>query len=340
MNFVALVLGLAVLGAGAGFEALAIWILWTDTGWSSLAGALAGHIAAAGLCAEGLRIRSRPLDAEARRMMYSTGWVIGLCFVLFGPFVCIFLAMTSAKTRRGHVTTESLEQQRSKAAAAAQERRRAAQQLDAGLEAIVDALKDRSPEVRIAAIDALRGDESKQAVKVLSFSRENTVYDVRMRAVEGLAKISKDFGDRISAAKKALEADPNSGDRNADLAHLCLEYGGLGIEDDKMARMYVEDAIRFAEAAIAVGTNSRQVRLDLARGLRLVDRYEEAESIYRQLADEDATDADALIGIPECRFRMNQFASLPSICRWVLRQGGQKLDEASTAALKFWIQAR
>ncbi|MHB8877067.1 MAG: HEAT repeat domain-containing protein, partial [Myxococcaceae bacterium] len=260
---------------------------------------------------------------------------------LFGFIGCLLLALG----RHGAVRVAlqrglSLEQRRAPARAAALEQKRAEQQVGSDLDSIVDALKDRDKKVRIAAIDALKGDSSADAVRILAKSRDNTVFDVRMRAVEGLARIAKQYGDRIAGLKNELQKDPQSPELHRRLADLAVTYGGLGIEDPSSARALFETAVKHAQvAAQSDGVDRRLGMLVLARAWRELGKDDRAEKVYRELLETDPHDCEALVGVAATQFGQRNFSDLHSTCRWVLRQAGQKLDAANAGALKFWVRA-
>jgi hypothetical protein len=329
---------LVLLGANA-LEAAAAVMIVRGPSAAAWIGVAAAHVAAAGLSAEGVYLRRRATSKAGSTLgLYQAGWLIGLAFPLFGPAAVLLLSLSLPEPKPEIAALESLEEQRSRAASAALERRRGEQQLDRGLEAIVDALEDRDPRRRIAAIDALTGDASPRAAKILADARENTVFDVRVRAVQALAKLTKEHGDRLGAAKKLLAADPRSPEKNREVAALCFDYAALGVEDAKMSRMLFEQARLHAETAAALGDDSRGTMLVLARALGELDRHEEAEAIYRNMLIADDRDAGALMGVVESQFARRAFALLPLTSRWVLHQAGSALDQAATDSLKFWMR--
>ena len=297
----------------------------------------AAHVAASGFCAEGLRLRAP--DPEVGASMYRAGWLLGLGFPLFGVLICLVMATYRHRGQSRGVDAESLEKRRSRAARAALEKRRTQQQLGAGIDAIVDALKDRDAKVRVAAVDALRDESSKRAVKFLSRSRTNTVFDVRFRAVESLNRISKEHGDRIAKAKKEWAEDPSSPELHGKLAGLCLEYGLLGLENQTTRTMLLEQAVEHAAAAVELGDGDRAAALTHGTALRELDRLDEAELCYRQLLARNKFDVEAGLGLLEVQFLRKDLAALPDTCRQLLRHAGPALDPATIDALKLWIRS-
>ena len=268
------------------FEAVALMLLAQDGGPRAYLGAFASHIAAAGFGAEALRRHYGPL-------MY-VGWAVGLIFPIFGPIGIIAIATAPARRTRSRT---SAEQRRRAAAHAELEKRRAEQQVDGKLGALVDALHDRDADVRVAAIDALGRDTSREAVKVLSAARDNTVYDVRVRAVEGLQRISQHFADHITTARLALRETPRSILLNSQLARLCLDYAQTGIEDEAVVNVYLSEAAERARDAIVLGRVDEDVHLILAKALRLMGDPAGAEAIYRELTEGGGGSKEAVLGV-------------------------------------------
>lgn len=334
MRFLPYVLSAALLAGAVALEALGVWLLTQGF----VLGFGAAHVGAAGLCGEGLYHRGHALGEEARRRLCATGWLIGFFVPPFGPLAAVGLALLQVTSGSRPPAALSQEKRREKAAQAALERKRQQQQFGSGLDAIVDALKDRDAKVRVAAMEALQGDDSAQAVKLLSESRDNTVFDVRIRAVEGLARISKQYNDRISAAKKAVAATPDAPARHVELAKLCLTYGGLDVEDAEVRKGLLELAVTHARRGYELAPDDRTHGLLLADALRACARFREAEEVYRQLVQLDNADVEALMGVVETQFLQKNLAKLPDTCRWVLQRIGHLLDDESAESLKFWVR--
>jgi hypothetical protein len=271
--------------------------------------------------------------------LYRAGWLLGLLLPVVGPAAAALLGLLLPRPRAESAPASSEEEQRRSAAEAARERRRGEQQVDRSLPALVDALKDRDPKVRLAAIDALAGESSKRAAKLLADARDNTLFDVRVRAVQSLARLSKEHGERLAAAKKALAFDPRSSALNSEVARLCLDYALLGVEDAATSRLLLEQARVCARAALETGEDDREPALYAARAANELGHHEEAESAYRTLLRRNANDAEALLGVAESQFARRAFALLPLTCRWVLRQAGRTLDDTAVDALRFWVRA-
>jgi tetratricopeptide (TPR) repeat protein len=329
--------GLMVLALAVVLEAMGAYMLFKGAQGIEYVGAIAAHLAAAGASAEGLALRQAGFSRGKGTGLYLAGWMLGLLFPIVGPLAALLLALVLPRPKRG-LPGESLEERRARAAMLAREKKRDEQQLGEGLDAIVDALKDRDPKVRLSAIDAIAGDSSKRAAQILADARENTVFDVRVRAVQALASMSKAHGERLAAAKKALLADPDSPAKYREVARLCLEYADLGVEDPTMTRLLLEQARHHAQTAIDLGGEDKETALLLARVASALGSFEEAESVYRRILRDDARDTDALLGIAEAQFARRDFALLPLTCRWVLHQAGSKLDESAIESLAFWLR--
>ena len=330
------VAGFALLVGAIGFEVVAVWLLATADGGLDLVGAVMAYVAAANCSAEGLALRFFAYGRVVQTSMLRAGWLLGLALPIFGPLVSLLIAVRPLGGIGQHGTPGSMEAERRRAAATALERRRHQQEVGAELNAIVDALKDRDKSVRIAAIDALRGDTSPEAVRILSQSRDNTMFDVRMRAVEGLGRISKDYSDKMAAVRAQLETSADDSRLHLQLADLCLTYGRLGIEDEHMTRGFYDRSVRHAQVARKLGAG-RQAALVLAGALRELKDYEGVEGVYRDLLRQDESDPDALLGIAESQFLRRDLKALRDTCRWVLQQAGNKLDSTKIQTLRFWL---
>lgn len=330
------------LAVAALLEGVAVFVLHVhpDDRLAAI-GALLAHVASVGWCGEALRLRAMGRDAAGRGSFHAMGLLVGAVPV-FGVVSAALLTLGRLRAPGKAAAQKglSLEQRRAQAMAAAQEERRAEQQVGADLDSIVDALKDRDKKVRIAAIEALRGDTSVDAVRVLARSRDNTVFDVRMRAVEGLARIAKQYNDGIAALRASLATDPQSPELHRKLAEQAVTYGGLGLEEPQTNRSFFELAVKHAQAAVELGgDDGRAASLILARAWRQLGQYGRTERVYRELLESDEHDVEALVGVAEAQFLQGNFTDLRSTSRWVLRQAGQRLDTATTFALKFWIRA-
>lgn len=323
-------------------ELVAIWMLASGpAGAFEVAGVFALHLGAGGLCAVGLALRPGPdpgPDPERTASLAGVGGLIGLAFPGFGPLACLALSIVAPEGGRAEVPAESLELRRRRAAMGANERKRATQQLGAGIDALVDALKDRDAKVRVAAIDALKDAESPAAIKLLAQARTNTIFDVRIRAVERLGKISSAWSDRLADARAAWSANPTEPGPNRRLASLLVECGELGIESPEASRQFFVQAVQHAQAALDAGDDDREVLLALASALARTERWAAAEAVYRLLADRDDHDLPALLGLAEMQFLRQDLRALPLTCRWVFRQLGGKLEPEVADTLKLWSQ--
>ena len=315
-------------------ELLAVARLWGGgAGIGPYVGSALLHIGAAGLCAHALSLRVNAPDLATR--LFQTGWVVGFAVPIFGPLGCVVLWLSGVSPRKV-VGGLSREQARSHAAAAALERKRGEQQLGAGIDALVDALKDRDARVRVAAIDALKDDTSRDAVKLFAHSRNNTVFDVRVRAVEGLGRIAKQWSDRLADARAEWTRAPAEAEANRKLAAICLEYAGLGLEGAELARDFYAQAVRHAETSLASGWD-RDSALTLATALSHLDRFEEAEAVYLELCRAGGDDATVLLGVAQMQFARQDLRSLPLTCRQLARRGGRS-NPTFAEALKLWVR--
>lgn len=318
-----------------------VWLLHHGTGIMTALGLAAGHLAAAGLSAEGLALRSPPASgAGGDGGLFRTGWLLGLAFPIFGPPAALLVGLIFPRTDRPMRFTASMEALRHQAAQAALERRREQQQLGRSLDAIVDALKDRDPKLRLAAVDALARERSPRASKLLADARENSVFDVRVRAVQALARIAKEHGDRLAEAKKALAAEPRALSRHAEVAALVFEYARLGVEDSRMVRHLLAEARAHAEAAVALGDESPRTLNLLGGALNALGLHEEAEAVFRRRLLAGPHDHEALLGVAEAQFARRAFGLLPLTSRWVLQQAGPNLEREAVASLRFWVRDR
>jgi tetratricopeptide (TPR) repeat protein len=321
-----------LLAAATGLTALA-WSVLLGAHPNSVATAAGLHVAATALAAEGMYARGQIIGLSTARALFGVGWFFGLILPGIGPLVAV--ALVTARNRKGHAG-RSLEELRGEASRAVREDRRRAQQVDASLDAVVDALKDRRKEVRIAAIEAASAEDSPEAVRLLSDARENTVFDVRMRAVESLARISKEHGERIAAARAAVEADPESRDSRCALADHCLRYAELGLESDEIVRGLLEEARGHAHQVWEIDNANRRAGLLLAKVYGALGEPAAAEEVYRRLVNMDDTDPVPLLGVAACQFERRDLDALPVTCRFIIRQAARGLDPPTLDVLRFW----
>lgn len=327
------VVALCLQGIGIVAEVAAMVAVWsTPTAWWIAASA---HVAASGLSSEALRLRVGGRDPDLARTMAQAGWLMGFGFPFFGVIGCAILALRRVPDR-ADATVESLEASRSRAAQEAREARRAEQTIGAGIDAIVDALGDRDASVRVAAIDALRGQSSRRAVQILSDARENTVFDVRVRAVEGLERISQEHGERIAALRAAWKAAPEDPEQNRRLAEALYEYYELELEDPQMRRQLLDQAIDHARAAARGG--DRQAALLLGAALLARGDAAASEAVYRELLAQRGFDVEAFQGLARAQFRRKDFSAVAQTARWGLRHGAT-VDPALREALTVLLAA-
>ena len=269
--------GLAFLLFGLSVLLTVFWVRSLALNGLPWWGCLLAHIGASGLASESVGFRmSRELawyPSEVRR----SAWLLSLGFPFFGLLIVgywLFFPPTLEGT--GHA--ESLQSQRARAAGAAHEARRAEQELGSAIESIVDALSDRDPQVRIAAIDSLRGQTSQTAVKILKEARENSIFDVRVRAVEALGRVSKHFGDKLGDLRKQLEKDEGDPNVNYQLAATLLEYNNLKLEAAQMSKPLLKQALNHASTA---ADNGQPLAKELMGKLMLnLGDYEGAEALF------------------------------------------------------------
>jgi tetratricopeptide (TPR) repeat protein len=298
--------------------------------------AAAAHLFAAGLAAEALWLRGHGAPPALRASLLRGAWFLCLAFPVVGVVGCAVLTLRAPVAQQPGARAESLEAARSRAAAEARERRRKEQDIGADVDSLADALTDRDVRVRIAAVDALRGQRSPRAVRLLADARDNTVYDVRIRAVEGLGRISGEYGDRINTARRALERHPRAPVRHHELAALLLEYANLKLEEAEINRSILEEAVRHARSAIEHGHPGCDSRLVLGHALLELGDFTGAEQVFRGAIDLFGFDRRAFAGLAQAQFLRKDFDALSRTSRWVLRQS-RDLEASVRDAVHTWV---
>jgi hypothetical protein len=277
------------------FEALALFELATGapvTAWLL-------HLAAAGLLAEALHTR-----AQGRGLVLA--WFFAVVFPIFGVLAGVVVLLRAGRPGK-QVTGESREQLRGRAADAALEGLKRAHRVGADLVPLAEALRDRDPLVRVAAVDALRDEDAPWAVRLLQRARDNEVYDVRFRAVEALGRISTRRLDEIAAARRALP----SPDAHRRLATLCFDYADLAIDGDELVRTYLQQAIDHASQAQRASTQlDPSLVLLVARAAMKLGAFDKAQAAFSRVLADEPEHADARAGLAEALFAARDFAAL------------------------------
>lgn len=324
---------LSLLIAAWLLEGLALLLLHQGAGWI---GICAAHVASAGLAAEALRTRFNGHGPDTQLTCLQTGWLLGLVLPLIGPAI-VSVALVSSCKPGDSGAFSSWEAARSRAALEALEAKRSQQEVDADLDALVDALKDPNPDVRIAALDALRGDASPRAVQMFTQARNDDAYDVRLRAVDGLERIARQYTKRVEDIREQLATHSTTPELHLELAQASVEYAQLGIEDAATTALYLEQAERHSAVARRLGAGPKAL-LICARALQGQNRYQDAEAAYRLALACDSSSVEALIGIAEAQFLRKDFTSLRSTARWLLREGAGRIGEERMQSLLFWFR--
>ena len=323
---------MAILLFGLAVALTFIWVRSLTVHGLPWWGCLFAHFGVSGLASEAVGFRmNRELawyPAEVRR----SAWLLALGFPIFGLLIVgYWLIRPPSLEGTGHA--ESLQSQRARAAGAAYEARRAEQELGSAIESIVDALSDRDPQVRIAAIDSLRGQTSQTAVKILKEARENSIFDVRVRAVEALGRISKHFGDKLGQLRKQLEKDAGDPNVNYQLAATLLEYNKLKLEAAQMTKPLLKQALGHATTA---ADNGQPKAKELMGQLMLnLGDYEGAESLFAQQLKTKGVELNILQGLVEAQFQRKDFRAL---AKTAALPGIRMLDEKNNLRefLKMW----
>lgn len=333
-------LGLALLAVGAELAAAHLAATRPALGLWGASALLGLHLGAAALGGEALRLRARGAPA-------AHAW-LGAALVLLLPLlgVLALLVFAVAPPRVGHAAAggPSQEVQRAKAMADLQDERRLAQTVDADVQSIVDALKDPDVQVRLGAMEALRGMHGAAAVRLLKVSRTNTVFDVRFRAVEALGELSQRASDQVAHATAAVEAALDNPARWAELGDAYRGHHDLGVEDDVQQRSLLVQAEACYRTAAELSPEDRAYALAHAESLERVGRFEEAREVLAvALAlTEGAASGSGADGGPvyyaqaRLAFRQGRIDALPGLCRQALRADRGALAEDERRALGYW----
>lgn len=318
-------------------EAAALYALSASLATEALVGFLGLHLGAAGLAAEALRMSAQRSNFSGQRTLAAAGAFLTIAFPALGSLVVVYLVVARPEGRRSFSGQASQEEKRARAAQEALERKRAAQQVDSQVHSIADALKDRDKEVRIAAVESLRGEVSQKAVQFLAASQMNTVFDVRVRAIENLNLLRDQFRKNLADSRQQVQDSQNNLDALLDHAKFCLENAELGIEDQTTANSLFQEAHSYASQVSAVWPG-REVRTISASALRALGRHKEAEFEYVEILKQDRTDTEAILGLAEMQFLRRDFHALRTTCRQIMRVKAGELDADMAPVLRMWLQ--
>jgi tetratricopeptide (TPR) repeat protein len=334
-NFLAM--WLLLLGSIA-CELGAFFALYGNSPAAALLGFLGLHFGSAGLASESLRVSARRSGFDGHRPLAAAGACLCLFFPAVGQLVVFYLVVARPVGRRSHHGKESLEDQRARAGLEAMERKRAAQQVGGQVHSTADALKSRDKEVRIAAVESLRGEKSQKAVQFLAASQMNTVFDVRVRAIENLNLLRDQFRKSLAESRQNVLATENNLEAMLDHSKLCLENAELGIEDAEIAKGLFEEAHSYARQVSAIWA-SREVLTISASALRALGRHEEAEFEYAEILKQDRTDMEAILGQAEMQFLRRDFTSLRNTCRLIIRTRAGDLEPELQPVMRMWLKS-
>lgn len=327
-----------LLLASLACEAIALYSLLEVSGRLGFMAFLGLHAGAAGLAAESLQQSALHSGFAGRNALAAAGVFLSFAFPVVGSLVVAYLVVARPHGTRVSVPGESLENRRERAALEAIERKRAAQQIGGRVHSIADALKDRDKDVRIAAVESLRGEVSKKAVKFLAQSQANTVFDVRVRAIENLNLLRDQFRTRLAESRQKVAAQGSGVVAWQFHAELCLENAELGIEDERTVTKLYEEAFEHASRVSEMAPDARSAREVSARSLRILKRYKEAEHQYALVLMGNSHDMGAMYGLAEMQFLQRDFNSLRETCRLIVRAQAGKLDTTFAPVMKLWLK--
>ncbi|MCP4446441.1 MAG: hypothetical protein GY811_14010 [Myxococcales bacterium] len=327
-----------LLAASLAAEAAAVFALSRADVVTTLIAFLGLHLGAAGLAAEGLRVSAKRGGFGGSTTLSTAGAFLSIAFPVIGTLTVCYLAMVRPVGRRSYAGQESLESKRAQAAQDAIERKRAAQQVGGEVRSIVDALKDRDKDVRIAAVESLRGEVSQKAVQFLAQSQVNTMFDVRVRAIENLNLLRDTFRKRLADSRNRVQETQGGLDALLDHAQLCFENAELGIEDVETAKSLFLEAHAHASEVSARWPGSKEVRTISARALRALRRYSDAELEYAEILKLDRSDNEAMFGLAEIQFQRRDFDSLRTTCRLIVRMKSGDIDAELAPVFRMWLK--
>lgn len=333
-----LLLGIALALAALGAEALGAWLAATrlPLGVGGAFAVLGLHVGAAALGAEALRLRARgAVEGHA-----AVGFCLTLLVPVLGVLGALLLALAPPAVRE-LTTTESQEKERARAMEALQTERRMAQVVDTDVQSIVDALKDPDLQVRLGAMEALRGMKGAAAVKLLKVSRTNTVFDVRFRAVEALGEMSQSASDAVNEALQAVDEDVQDPERWCALGDAYRDHRALGLEDAVMQQSLATQAESCYRTAWELAPTDTKFTLRLAQALEALGRYEDAREVLGgALGAAEADPATVYTALASVAFRQGQLRALTGLSRQALRADRGHLPDDARAALTYWAEDR
>jgi thioredoxin-like negative regulator of GroEL len=269
---------------------------------------------------------------------------VGFCLTLLVPVLGVLgvlLLALAPPAVRDVAAAESQEKERARAMEALQTERRMAQVVDTDVQSIVDALKDPDLQVRLGAMEALRGMKGAAAVKLLKVSRTNTVFDVRFRAVEALGEMSQSASDAVNEALQAVDEDVQDPERWCALGDAYRDHRALGLEDAVMQQSLATQAESCYRTAWELAPASSKFALRLAQALETTGRFEDAREVLGgALGGADADPATVYTALARVAFSQGQLRALTGLSRQALRADRGHLPEDARAALEYWAEDR
>ena len=294
------------------------------------------HLVAAVCAAEGLRLRY-PAGSSEGAGAWSTGLVLSLLLPVFGLVITAVLAARPTRTvALEELDTLSPMEYRTVQAEAERRAEAELETADMSVEALGDSLKDSDKGRRLGAVEALRNMESKEAVALLSKSRENTVFEVRYHAVEALSRINEKYSQRIAVATRAVEEDP-SPEKYRVLGEVYHEFASMEMEDPSIQEHLYRSAVATLSKSILPGFPTPiGVRVKLAWCHEQLGNLDEAMEKYQSVVDEIPVQTESLLGIARLQFRQARFGPLAATCRRILELGVSLSEQEAAAAVTLW----
>ncbi len=320
-------------------EALVVWrAAWMGAPTGLDLGFLAaGHLLAAVFGAEALQ-RRYPGARRDEEDFYAWGLALGGGVPVLGVLGVLWLSLRPPPADASEQAIKSPERVRQERAAQVREEDAEARTATLDVQALAEALEDPEAQARLAAIDTLRGMQGPKAVALLKAARDNSLFDVRYRAVEALGEFGQRYADRIRQATKAVDKRSDVPETHLDLADLYWEYRGLGLEEGQMQEALLSDAHQHYREAVELGCTNPRAIISLSECLVALGWLDDAWAVLHSRPDW-RSDPEVLLALARIQFRAGAVGPLRTTAREALEADAGALSEEARSALQTWVAA-
>ncbi|MFM9889847.1 MAG: tetratricopeptide repeat protein [Rickettsiales bacterium] len=175
------------------------------------------------------------------------------------------------------------------------------------------------------------------AFKVALADSSNTI---RVQAATAIAKIERDFGQRLERIEEARVREPRNTHLTMALAKFYDDYAFTGILDSELEKLNRERAVNTYKSYLQQDPNSSDAWVSIGRLLFRDKKWAEAADWFRHALDRGWKMNHMLMWYFECLFRLGQFRELRRALleygRGIVNQ--EEMPKDVREAVSLWMQ--